>query len=147
MHCRTCAPSEDSDQPAHSYSLPRIVTERILDCKGCNVSSCVQRRLSSDCRLIWVFVRRICFIMLKIITRYKIQDIYYEFSAHIRAYRDASKCTNKWIIKERSKWQTIITKKERQKQWTPHPPRLPPPKKKTTKSKKKKKIYSMIYMI
>ena len=27
--------------------------------------------------------------------RYKIQDIYYEFSAHIGAYTDASKCTNK----------------------------------------------------
>ena len=28
-------------------------------------------------------------------TRYKIQDIYYEFSAHTGAYTDASKCTNK----------------------------------------------------
>ena len=39
-YLRTCAPSEDSDQPAHSRSLIRIFTERILDSQGCKVSSC-----------------------------------------------------------------------------------------------------------
>ena len=33
------SPSEDSDQPAHSHSLMRIFTERILDNQGCKVSS------------------------------------------------------------------------------------------------------------
>ena len=41
----TCAPSEDSDQPAHSRSLIRIFTERILDSQGCKVSSCGQKTL------------------------------------------------------------------------------------------------------
>ena len=44
-----CAPSEDSDQPAHSHSLIRIFTERILDSQGCEVSSCGQRRHGLDC--------------------------------------------------------------------------------------------------
>ena len=38
-------PNEDSDQPAHSRSLFRICPRRILDNKGCKVSSCGQRRL------------------------------------------------------------------------------------------------------
>ena len=42
----TCAPSEDSDQPAHSRSLIRIFTVRILDSQGWKVSSCGQRRLT-----------------------------------------------------------------------------------------------------
>ena len=46
---RTYAPSEDSDQTAHSRSLIRIFTGRILDSEGCKVSSCCQRRLWSDC--------------------------------------------------------------------------------------------------
>ena len=33
----TCAPSEDSDQPAHSHRLIRIFTGRILDHQLCNV--------------------------------------------------------------------------------------------------------------
>ena len=41
----TCAPSEDSDQPAHSLSLVRIFTGRILDCQRCTVSSCEKYRL------------------------------------------------------------------------------------------------------
>ena len=32
---RTCAPSEDSDQPAHSRRLIRIFAERILDSRWC----------------------------------------------------------------------------------------------------------------
>ena len=32
--------SKDSDQPAHSNSLIRIITGHILDSKGCKVSSC-----------------------------------------------------------------------------------------------------------
>ena len=43
------ARSEDSDQTAHSRSLIRIFTGRILDSKECNVSSDRQRRLWSDC--------------------------------------------------------------------------------------------------
>ena len=49
MYLRTCAASEDSDQPAHSRSLIRILSGRILDSQGCKVSSCGQRRLWSDC--------------------------------------------------------------------------------------------------
>ena len=48
-HLRTCAPSKDSDQPAHLRSLTRNFTVRILDSQGCEVSSCRQRRLWSDC--------------------------------------------------------------------------------------------------
>ena len=50
MYLWTCAPSEDSDQTAHSRSLIRIFTGRILDRQGCKVSSCGQRRLWSDCK-------------------------------------------------------------------------------------------------
>ena len=45
-HVRAC---EDSDQPAHSRSLIRIFTRRILDSQGCQASSCGQRRFWSDC--------------------------------------------------------------------------------------------------
>ena len=48
-YLRTCAPREDSDQPAHLGSLIRIFTERILNSQWCNVSLCGQRRLWSDC--------------------------------------------------------------------------------------------------
>ena len=37
---RAYAPSEDSDQTAHSRSLIRIFTGRILDTHGYKVSSC-----------------------------------------------------------------------------------------------------------
>ena len=46
---QTCAPSEDSDQTAHSRSLIRIFPERILGCQGCKVSTCIKRRLWSEC--------------------------------------------------------------------------------------------------
>ena len=49
MYLRTCVPSEDSDQPAHSRSLIRIFTGRIFDSQGCKVSSCEERRFWSDC--------------------------------------------------------------------------------------------------
>ena len=39
------APSEDSDQPAHSRSLIRIFTGRIFYSQGYKVSLCGQRRL------------------------------------------------------------------------------------------------------
>ena len=45
MYHRICAPSEDSDQPAHSRSLNRIFTGGIFDGLGCKDSSCGQRRL------------------------------------------------------------------------------------------------------
>ena len=45
----SCAPGEDSDQPAHSRSLIWIITGRIFDSQGCKVSSCGQRRHWSDC--------------------------------------------------------------------------------------------------
>ena len=48
-YLRPCAPSEDSDQPAHSSSLIRMYILRMLDSQGCKVSSCEQRRLRSDC--------------------------------------------------------------------------------------------------
>ena len=44
-YLQKCAPSEDSDQPAHSRSLIRIFTGRILDSQGCEVSSWRQRKL------------------------------------------------------------------------------------------------------
>ena len=47
-YLRTCAPSEDSDQPAHSRSLIRIITRRILDSHGSKVSSYGRRRLWSE---------------------------------------------------------------------------------------------------
>ena len=43
-----CAPSEDSDQPAHSRSLIGIFTRRLLDSQLCKVSSRGQRRLWSE---------------------------------------------------------------------------------------------------
>ena len=49
IYLRTCAPSEITDQPEHSRSLIRILTERILDIKGFKVSSCGQ-----VCRLLRV---------------------------------------------------------------------------------------------
>ena len=45
----TCASSEDSDQPAHSRRLIRIITGRILDSQGFSFSSCGQRWFWSDC--------------------------------------------------------------------------------------------------
>ena len=48
-YLRTCAPSEDSDQPAHSRSLIRTFTRRILDSQGCKVSSWGRRILWSYC--------------------------------------------------------------------------------------------------
>ena len=39
-HTFGCAPSEDSEQPAHSRSLIRLFTVRILGSQGCKVSSC-----------------------------------------------------------------------------------------------------------
>ena len=42
---RTCAPREDSDQTAHTRSLIRIFTGRILDYQGRKVFSCRQRKL------------------------------------------------------------------------------------------------------
>ena len=43
------APSEDSDQPAHSRRLIRIFTGRICDSQGCKVSLPGRRRLRSEC--------------------------------------------------------------------------------------------------
>ena len=44
-YLQTYAPSEDSDQPAHSRRLIRIFTGRIFDSQECKVSSCLKRRL------------------------------------------------------------------------------------------------------
>ena len=44
-YLRTCAPSEESDQPAHSRSLIRVSTGLIIDRHGCKVSSCGRGRL------------------------------------------------------------------------------------------------------
>ena len=41
---RTCAPREDSDQPAHSYNLIIIFTGLILGSQGGKISSCRERR-------------------------------------------------------------------------------------------------------
>ena len=50
-YLRTCAPSEDTDQPAHSRNLIRIFTTRIFDSQRCKISSCRQRR---EMRRTWV---------------------------------------------------------------------------------------------
>ena len=60
---RTCTPSEDSDHSAHLHTLIRIFNVRILDSKGCKISSLGEQRLWSDCvmrRLIWIFAGRTC---------------------------------------------------------------------------------------
>ena len=60
-YLRTCAPGEDSDQPAHSRSLIRNFTSRILDSQGCKVSSHDNEDTGQTARmrrLIWVFVGR-----------------------------------------------------------------------------------------
>ena len=46
---RTCALSEDSDQPARMRRLIWIFTGRIFDSHGCNLSSCGQQWRWSDC--------------------------------------------------------------------------------------------------
>ena len=46
-YIRSCAPSEDSDQPAHLHSLIRIFTGCILESQRFKVSSHRERR--SDC--------------------------------------------------------------------------------------------------
>ena len=43
-------PSENSEQFAHSCSLIRIFTKRILDSHGCKVPSCGQRRFCANTR-------------------------------------------------------------------------------------------------
>ena len=48
-YLRIYAPSEDSDQPAHSRSLIRIFRGHFLDSQGCNVSLRGHRILWSDC--------------------------------------------------------------------------------------------------
>ena len=64
MYLRTCAPSEDSDQPAHSSGLIMVLTGCILDSQRCKVSPCGQKKLPDQTArmrmLILVFVRRIC---------------------------------------------------------------------------------------
>ena len=49
MYLQRWAPSEDSDQPAHSRSLIRIFTGRVLASQGVKGSSCGQRRPWSVC--------------------------------------------------------------------------------------------------
>ena len=64
-YIRTCAPGEDSDQPAHSlFAQPdQNFHWCILNTRGRNVSSCRQRRFQSDCAdscsLVIFFTRRI----------------------------------------------------------------------------------------
>ena len=63
-YLRTCAPCDDSDQPAYARRLIWIVTRRDLDSHWCKVSSCGQRRLRSnytDPCLCWMHVRRYFF--------------------------------------------------------------------------------------
>ena len=73
MYVLTCAPREDSDQPAISHSLIRIYSRRIMESQGCkdflfffnadnkDPDQTVQMR-----RLIWVFVdctcQKVCFL-------------------------------------------------------------------------------------
>ena len=59
----TCAPSEDSDQPAHSRSLIRIFAGRIWDIQGFKVCHVDQEDSDQTVwmrRLIWVFLGRTC---------------------------------------------------------------------------------------
>ena len=47
-YLQTCAPSEDSYQPAHSRCLVRIFPRHIFNSQWCKVYSCRQRRFWSD---------------------------------------------------------------------------------------------------
>ena len=49
-YLRICAPSEDSDQPAHSRSMIIISTGHFLHSHGWKVSSCGQQRFWSGCK-------------------------------------------------------------------------------------------------
>ena len=49
-YLRTCAPSEDSDQPAHSHKLFRIFTWHFLDSQRYQVSTCGQRKSDQTAR-------------------------------------------------------------------------------------------------
>ena len=53
----SCVPREDSDQSAHSRSLIRIFTGRILDSQRFKVSSCGQRRLSDQTARVRMLIR------------------------------------------------------------------------------------------
>ena len=76
-YIRTCAPSDDSDQPAHSRRLIRIVTGRIFNSQRCIVSSCRERRLGGSIHhiLLWVVTRRtrqkVRFLKMRLIKLHK----------------------------------------------------------------------------
>ena len=44
-----CAPSEESDQPAHLRSLTKVFTEHSVSSQGSTASSATQRKLESTC--------------------------------------------------------------------------------------------------
>ena len=48
-YLRSCAPSDDSDQPTDLWSVIRIFPGRISDRQRCKVSSSEQRQFWSDC--------------------------------------------------------------------------------------------------
>ena len=73
-YLRACAPSEDSDQTAHSRSLIRIFTGRILNSQGCNFLRSDNEDSNQTAlmrRLIWVFggctCQKVRFLTLRLI--------------------------------------------------------------------------------
>ena len=66
-YLRIRTPSEESDQTAHSRSLIRFFTGRVLDSQGCNVSSCRQLSLSGDCAEAKAVHVRYVFLKLRLI--------------------------------------------------------------------------------
>ena len=71
-YLRTCAPSEDSDQTAHSRSVIRIFPRRIFDSQECSfVMRTKKTEHTARMRgLSWVFVGRtyskVCFLTLRL---------------------------------------------------------------------------------
>ena len=59
-YLRTCASTEDSDQPVHSRRLIRNFPVRILDSQGCKVSLSGQRRLIRLCGCAGKFESSLC---------------------------------------------------------------------------------------
>ena len=72
-------PSKALDQTVHMRSLIKIFPGCILYSQGCNISSCGQWRLWSDCakvRLIWVFTGYTCCSSITVASEKGLQGVY-----------------------------------------------------------------------
>ena len=102
----TCAPCEDSDQPAHLRSLIRIFTECFLDSQGCKFCWCGQWSDARKRRLISVFVgytsQKVRFLLVLMQVQLYIIDRTALISPQLIKYKNYI-CTN--VMKQR--WKTI----------------------------------------